>query len=106
VNKEAKATLAFSIAFVLLWSWATDTPLMTSRWQTWMTALIALVSIWGSAYNLWAISRRRPVPPLRLETADEVKESGRPLSVGASTLFLIVFAALWLYSFSNAGSDL
>jgi hypothetical protein len=41
------------------------------------------------------------VAPLQLETADELKESGRPLSVGASTLFLIVFAALWLYALSD-----
>jgi hypothetical protein len=106
MNKEAKATLAFSIAFVLLWSWATVTPSMALRWQTWMTTLIALVSTWGAAYNLLVILGRRSVPPLRLETVDEVKESGRPLSVGASTLFLIVFAALWLSTTFNAGSDL
>jgi hypothetical protein len=67
-------------------------------------ASIALLSVWGSAYNLWVIFGRRPIPPLHLERATDFSEPNEPpLSAKGSTLFMIVNAAAWLFGLSYTG---
>lgn len=103
MDREAKTTLAFSIAFALLWSWAGGTLSLNVRWLDWASAFILAVTfVWGSTYNCWVIFWQPPVSPLQLETADVRREDDRPLGARTSTLLLIGFAAVWLYLLSHA----